>query len=133
MRRRNRVGSRFVIGLIVLIVLCLLSALYSGVTGKPSPVSRVVSFVTTPVQRLVSGVSGAFGKGLGYFTEFDDLKAENEELKKQLREMEQTVRDAELALEENAQLRAAAQDGKRRTAQTLVREAYMKRVMGIET
>ena len=108
MRRRNRVGSRFVIGLIVLIVLCLLSALYSGVTGKPSPVSRVVSFVTTPVQRLVSGVSGAFGKGLGYFTEFDDLKAENEELKKQLREMEQTVRDAELALEENAQLRAAA-------------------------
>lgn len=108
MRRRNRVGSRFVIGLIVLIVLCLLSALYSGVTGKPSPVSRVVSFVTTPVQRLVSGVSGAFGKGFGYFTEFDDLKAENEELKKQLREMEQTVRDAELALEENAQLRAAA-------------------------
>ena len=29
-----------------------------------------------------------------------------------------------------AQLRAAAQDGKRRTAQTLVREAYMKRVIG---
>ena len=102
MRRRNRVGSRFVVGVVIVIALCLLSALYSGVTGKPSPVTRVVTFVTTPVQRLASGISGAFGKGIGYFTEFDDLKAENEALKKQIREMEQTVRDAELALEENA-------------------------------
>lgn len=108
MRRRNRVGSRFVAGVVIVILLCILSALYSGVTGKPSPVTRLVSFVTTPVQRLASGVTGALGKGFGYFTEFDDLKAENEELKKQIRDMEQTVRDAELAIEENNQLRAAA-------------------------
>ena len=108
MRRRNRVGSRFVVGVVIVILLCILSALYSGVAGKPSPVTRLVSFVTTPVQRLASGVTGALGKGFGYFTEFDDLKAENEELKKQIRDMEQTVRDAELAIEENNQLRAAA-------------------------
>ena len=108
MRRRNRVGSRFVVGVVIVILLCILSALYSGVTGKPSPVTRLVSFVTTPVQRLATGVTGALGKGFGYFTEFDDLKAENEELKKQIRDMEQTVRDAELAIEENNQLRAAA-------------------------
>ena len=108
MRRRNRVGSRFVVGVVIVILLRILSALYSGVTGKPSPVTRLVSFVTTPVQRLASGVTGALGKGFGYFTEFDDLKAENEELKKQIRDMEQTVRDAELAIEENNQLRAAA-------------------------
>ena len=108
MRRRNRVGSRFVVGVVIVILLCILSALYSGVTGKPSPVTRLVSFVATPVQRLASGVTGALGKGFGYFTEFDDLKAENEELKKQIRDMEQTVRDAELAIEENNQLRAAA-------------------------
>ena len=59
MRRRNRVGSRFVVGVVIVIVLCILSALYSGVTGKPSPVTRLVSFVTTPVQRLASGVTGA--------------------------------------------------------------------------
>lgn len=108
MRRRNRVGSRFVVGVVIVILLCILSALYSGVAGKPSPVTRLVSFVTTPVQRLATGVTGALGKGFGYFTEFDDLKAENEELKKQIRDMEQTVRDAELAIEENNQLRAAA-------------------------
>ena len=69
MRRRNRVGSRFFVGIAIVIALCLLSALYSGVTGNPSPVTRAVNFVTTPVQRLVGGISGAFGKGLGYFTE----------------------------------------------------------------
>lgn len=108
MRRRNRLGSRFFIGVAVVVVLCILSALYSGVTGNPSPVTRIVGFVTTPVQRLASGIGGFFGKGLSYFTDFDALQAENEELRRQLREMEQTVRDAELALEENARLRQQA-------------------------
>lgn len=108
MRRRNRLGSRFFIGVAVVVVLCVLSALYSGVTGNPSPVTRVVGFVTTPIQRLATGISGFFGRGLSYFTDFDALQAENEELKRQIADMQQTVRDAELALEENARLRQQA-------------------------
>lgn len=130
MRRRNRVGSRFVVGVAVVIVLCILSALYSGVTGKPSPVTRLVSFVTTPVQRLASGVTGALGKGFGYFTEFDELKAENEELKKQIRDMEQTVRDAELAIEENNQLRAAAGQPERTRELTTINAEVIARNPG---
>lgn len=130
MRRRNRVGSRFVVGVAVVIVLCILSALYSGVTGKPSPVTRLVSFVTTPVQRLASGVTGALGKGFGYFTEFDQLKAENEELKKQIRDMEQTVRDAELAIEENNQLRAAAGQPERTRELTTINAEVIARNPG---
>ncbi len=108
MRRRNRLGSRFFVGVAVVVVLCVLSALYSGVTGNPSPVTRVVGFVTTPIQRLATGISGFFGRGLSYFTDFDALQAENEELKRQIADMQQTVRDAELALEENARLRQQA-------------------------
>lgn len=130
MRRRNRVGSRFVVGVVVVIVLCILSALYSGVTGNPSPVTRLVSFVTTPVQRLASGVTGALGKGFGYFTEFDNLKAENEELKKQIRDMEQTVRDAELAIEENNQLRAAAGQPERTRELTTINAEVIARNPG---
>lgn len=130
MRRRNRVGSRFVVGVVVVIVLCILSALYSGVTGKPSPVTRLVSFVTTPAQRLASGVTGALGKGFGYFTEFDALKAENEELKKQIRDMEQTVRDAELAIEENNQLRAAAGQPERTRELTTINAEVIARNPG---
>ncbi|MDO4270527.1 MAG: rod shape-determining protein MreC [Eubacteriales bacterium] len=108
MRRRNNLGSRFIVGIVVVIALCVLSALYSGVTGNPSPVTKLVGMVTSPIQRVANGVGGFFGRGLSYFTDFDDLKAENEQLKKQIRDMEQDVRDAKLALEENDRLRAQA-------------------------
>ncbi len=105
MHRRNNLGSRFFIGVGLIVAICLLGALYSKVTGNPSPVTSVASFVTAPVQKLFSGIGGFFGKGISYFTDFDDLKAENEELKKQIRDMEQTVRDAQLAIDENTRLR----------------------------
>ena len=47
-----------------------------------------------------------FSKGLDYFTEFDALKAENEQLKQQISDNAQLVRDAQIALEENNQLRS---------------------------
>lgn len=105
MRRRNNFGSRFYIGIGLLIVFFLLCALYSGITGNPSPTTRLAGFVTTPVQRLATGIGNFLGKGFSYFTDFDDLKAENEQLHKQIRDMEQTVRDAALAIEENNRLR----------------------------
>lgn len=104
MRRKN-FTSRFVVVIVAVIVLCLLSALYSGVTGNPSPVTRLVGAVATPLQRLASGIGGAFGKGRDYFVEFDELKAENERLQQQVRDMELQVRDAAVALEENDRLR----------------------------
>lgn len=130
MPRRNRLGSRFFIGVAVVIVLCVLSALYSGVTGNPSPVTRIVSFVTTPVQRVATGISNFFSHGLSYFTDFDALQAENEELKRQIREMEQTVRDAELALEENAQLRQQAGQPERMRELTTINAEVIARNPG---
>lgn len=130
MRRRNRLGSRFFISVAVVIVLCVLSALYSGVTGNPSPVTRIVSFVTTPVQRVATGISNFFSHGLSYFTDFDALQAENEELKRQIREMEQTVRDAELALEENAQLRQQAGQPERMRELTTINAEVIARNPG---
>lgn len=108
MRRRKSVGPRFLIGAAAVAGLCILSALYSGISGKPSPVTTAVGVITTPIQRLTSGIGHFFGKGVSYFTEFDDLKAENEALKKQIRDNEQLVRDAQLAIDENNRLRAQA-------------------------
>ncbi len=104
MRRRNNLGSRFFIGVGILVAICGLCAVYSGVTGNPSPVTKLAGFVTAPVQKLFSGIGEFVGRGFSYFTDFDDLKAENEALKKQVRDMEQTVRDAQLAIEENNRL-----------------------------
>ncbi len=104
LRRRNNLGSRFFIGVGILVAICGLCAVYSGVTGNPSPVTKLAGSVTAPVQKLFSGIGGFVGRGFSYFTDFDDLKAENEALKKQVRDMEQTVRDAQLAIEENNRL-----------------------------
>ena len=120
MRRRNKVGSPFLIGIAAVIVLCILSAVYSGVTGNSSPVTRLAGVVVRPFQRLGSGIGSFCSKGLDYFTEFDQLKAENEQLKQQISENEQLVRDAQLAIEENNQLRAQAGQPERARSLTTV-------------
>lgn len=130
MRRRKSVEPRFFVGIAAVAVLCILSAVYSGVTGNPSPVSRAAGAVIRPVQRLASGIGGAFGRGIGYFTEFDELKAENEELKKQLRENEQLVRDAQLAIEENNRFRAQAGQPERQRNLTTVNAEVISRNPG---
>ena len=58
------------------------------------------------VSAVRTGVGHFFSKGLDYFTEFDALKAENEQLKQQISDNAQLVRDAQIALEENNQLRS---------------------------
>lgn len=130
MRRRKSVDPRFYIGAALVVALCILSAVYSGVTGNPSPVTRAAGAVVRPVQRLASGIGGFFGRGFGYFTEFDELKAENEELKKQLRENEQLVRDAQLAIEENNRFRAQAGQPERQRNLTTVNAEVISRNPG---
>ena len=106
MRRRHKVGSPLLIGAAVVILLCILSAVYSGISGNSSPITRAAGTVVRPFQRFGTGVGHFFSKGLDYFTEFDALKAENEQLKQQISDNAQLVRDAQIALEENNQLRS---------------------------
>lgn len=103
--RRRRLTSQFVVVLVVIILICIGSAIYSRVSGNPSPVTKVVGMVTAPVQKIGNGIGNFFSKGKTYFLETDELLAENKELKQKISDMEQTVRDAELALDENARLR----------------------------
>ena len=81
MRRRHKVGSPLLIGAAVVILLCILSAVYSGISGNSSPITRAAGTVVRPFQRFGTGVGHFFSKGLDYFTEFDALKAENEQLR----------------------------------------------------
>ena len=106
MRRRHKVGSPLLIGAAVVILLCILSAVYSGISGNSSPITRAAGAVVRPFQRFGTGVGHFFSKGLDYFTEFDALKAENEQLKQQISDNAQLVRDAQIALEENNLLRS---------------------------
>ena len=99
LRRRHKVGSPLLIGAAVVILLCILSAVYSGISGNSSPITKAAGAVVRPFQRFGTGVGHFFSKGLDYFTE-------NEQLKQQISDNAQLVRDAQIALEENNQLRS---------------------------
>lgn len=70
--------------------------------GYREPVRAAVNTVLTPIRTVMSGVGDRIGNLSAYLTEFDALKEENARLRAQLASMEDTVRAAELTLEENA-------------------------------
>ncbi len=92
----------------VLLPLLICALLCGGIptalilTGHKEPLRAAVNTVVTPIASLFSYVGGRVGAFTDYFTEFDALKEENERLRSQLASMEDKVRSAEAALQENA-------------------------------
>lgn len=74
-------------------------------TGHGEPIRAVVNTILSPIRRVFSDAGDSIRGISAYITEFDALKAENERLRAQLASMEDTIREAELTLEENAFLR----------------------------
>ena len=105
---RKFFSSRAVGVMILVLLMCVGSIIYSGATGNSNPVSSSAKVAVTPLQKVFSNITGAMSHGLSYFTEFDKLAAENERLNKELREAQQMLRDAQIALDENDRLRTLA-------------------------
>lgn len=98
--------SKFLIAILLIAVICLGLAIYSGASGGGSPVSGIVGTLLSPLQKGVSFVTGKINGVYNYAFTYQTIEEENAALKRQVREMEQQVRDAELALAENDRLRA---------------------------
>lgn len=103
---RKFFSTKFLVVIVIIAAICFGLAVYSGATGGKSPVSGAVGTILYPFQKGASLVSEKFDGLHSYFFEHDQIQEENATLKKQLREIEQKVRDADLALEENDRLRA---------------------------
>lgn len=74
-------------------------------TGHGEPIRTAVNTILSPIRGVFSDAGDGIRDISAYITEFDALKAENERLRAQLASMEDTIREAELTLEENAFLR----------------------------
>ncbi|MBR5220073.1 MAG: rod shape-determining protein MreC [Clostridia bacterium] len=74
-------------------------------TGHGEPIRTAVNTILSPIRGVFSDAGDGIRDISAYITEFDALKAENERLRSQLASMEDTIRAAELTLEENAFLR----------------------------
>ena len=70
-------------------------------------VQNVTGIVAAPIQKVLSSTVNWFNSMYGYLYEYDALMAENEALRMQLAEAQQSAREGIEASEENVRLRAA--------------------------
>ncbi len=95
-------------GLTVLSIAVVVALLLSAVTyfsSNTSLFNNIVGTVAAPFRTVGTLVSNQFKEWGAYFTEFDRLKAENEQLRRELAEAEAAIRQAEYDSEENKRLR----------------------------
>ena len=89
----------------IAVVLSVMS--YFSATSAALP--NLAGIVASPFRSLSAAVTETLGGWMDYFTEFDALKEENRQLKLQIAEMEEEVRQATFDREENAHLRKVAE------------------------
>ena len=96
-------------GLLILIAAALLAALTAVgpylFQGAPNPLENVLGVVTTPIRDGISALAG-WAEGIyNYSFHYEELQAENERLRAELAQLQETARDAEAAVKENERLR----------------------------
>ena len=96
-------GIRIAVLVFAVVLLIGLSAAARG--GSVGLLQNVTGVLIAPVQKVVSSAANLFDSIYGYLYEYDALVAENESLRAQLADAQQSARDGVEASEENERLR----------------------------
>jgi rod shape-determining protein MreC len=86
----------------IILALAIGSVLFEG---EATPISDSVRVILTPFRVTANGISNLIRSAYTYIYEVEELKSENRELRIQIAEMEENIRQSEQALEENERLR----------------------------
>lgn len=86
---------------LIAILLCVLTAFSSSSAVLPN----IAGTIATPFRTAGTAITNKIEEWTAYFTDFDEMKAENERLKKELADLEADIRQAEYDREENKLLR----------------------------
>jgi len=92
-------------GLATLALLAVMAVISVVRDGVASPVTNAIGVLTSPFRHGLSQVVGFADRIYEYLYEFDELKAENAELKAAIAEMEEEVRRSQSMIDENTRLR----------------------------
>ena len=99
-------------GILLLIIAALLAIITVVASfllgGTANPVSGAIGFITTPVREGINGVVNWMEDRYDYAYKYEQLVEQNEQLKKKVAEMEEEIRAAKSANEENVLLRDIA-------------------------
>ncbi len=93
----------FITAVIIALVLVLVPSMLS-IMGYTGLIRSALKTVATPFEWLGSQVAGAVNGFTSVFTEYDDLKKENEELRARVAELEAAQSDVAVLREQNAWL-----------------------------
>lgn len=85
---------------------CIAVAVYSGISGNSSPVTSASGTALLPVQRAVTHMAVKVADSYNKYFRYDELAAENEQLRQQVTELTSQLEDAQAAVTENEDLRA---------------------------
>lgn len=98
-------STRVRVVLIVAVLLAAILAVVSGVTGISLP-NMFVQGVLTPIRTGMSKLTDQAEKIYGYMFKYESIAAENEALKQELADIQDTARNADAIARENERLRA---------------------------
>ena len=96
-------GIRIVIIIFAVIVIILVSSVTRG--ENVSFLQNATGVLSSPLQKVISSTVNWFDTIYGYLYKYDSLMAENESLRAQLADAQQSARDGIEASEENVRLR----------------------------
>lgn len=106
MRNRfNRGSSNLSVFFTAALFMAALIIYSVGTGGNSDFVSSICGFITAPIQRVSAMVAGGFGSFSGEFEDIDAVRAENELLKKKVREMTQKTVDYDTLKQQNDEYR----------------------------
>ena len=101
---RNLFTSKIAIILVAALILAIVLSIFGGISNR-NPLDLAVQGVLTPFRAAATALTSMAEKYYGYMFRYEALAAENEVLKKQIAEMEDTARQAESVSRENQRLR----------------------------
>ncbi|MEA4814205.1 MAG: rod shape-determining protein MreC [Oscillospiraceae bacterium] len=87
---------------IITVTMAVMSAFGNGAA---MPLKNLGGILASPFRAAVSGITGYIDDRIQYSSDYDALVEENKELKKQVADMEEQVRQAQTDSDENARLR----------------------------
>lgn len=89
------------IAVLIAVILSIMAFFSSSSAVMPN----ILGTIATPFRTVGTAITNQVERWTQYFTDFDELKAENEQLKKELAELEADIRQAEYDRDENRRLR----------------------------
>lgn len=101
---RNRKGG--IIGIIVTVVILVLLVLFTNADSENiSIIENIANTIVVPIENGLTYLKNKLNNNDNFFENINQLKAENEQLKKSKSELEQALREYEVIKNENEQLK----------------------------